>query len=537
VLSRRQKTLLSKELQGSTDEISQLENASVQTHFVVDAKSFTEQAETVLAQSTAVPSNPSELGNVIADQHSLDSISHTSRLNANATAFVPLAELTAQANVGFSPGIIVPQKIPTSALLFELMGLFKSFGSKRCFRVGGEVRDAILNIKRKFIDHDLTGDLPYEVIKNKIAALPSETRSRLYFEYTEGRHAKGRFDDLEFDYHFNQTFLSDETDAVLARKDAMARDFSVNSLKATMDGDVIDGLGYGVKDVLNHQLNVVTEQDFELLSAQEQFDATVNAFSKDPIIAFRGLNFALNRPADNFQLSSTFIHALGKIPKPSLDGIEAGKINFWLKKILDTENGLAVFHMLKSRNVFKKLFARTVKALSRDTLLMFWVDIEIMHMHQYKSLNYIYCLFIFAIAKSVDQNFSINNQAGLDTLLEITKSNRYFAEQLSGYASDKHAMTDAERDDALKAKLSSFIKIVVKRFLCFVSSTATHDAAVIQKLDLIQPTVPTWALPQAESVGPQAIGQSGLFSHVPIQPIVPEWARHSAAAAGPSLKK
>ena len=142
----------------------------------------------------------------------------------------------------------------------ELMGLISASG-KECYIVGGAVRDFLLGDK-DFIDIDLTTSLSVEELikifkRNKIQF---DDRARRYNCLTIRAQKKNiQITSFRKDIRtFGRAADIEIIDNI--EEDAKRRDFTINALYCSLDGEIVDPLG-NLKDVNNKELNFIGDAE------------------------------------------------------------------------------------------------------------------------------------------------------------------------------------------------------------------------------------------------------------------------------------
>ena len=142
----------------------------------------------------------------------------------------------------------------------ELMGLISTSG-KECYIVGGAVRDFLLGDK-DFIDIDLTTSLNVEALikifkRNKIQfddrasrynclTIRAQKKDIQITSFRKDIRTFGRAADIEIIDNIEE--------------DAKRRDFTINALYCSLDGEIVDPLG-NLKDVNNKELNFIGDAE------------------------------------------------------------------------------------------------------------------------------------------------------------------------------------------------------------------------------------------------------------------------------------
>ena len=142
----------------------------------------------------------------------------------------------------------------------ELMGLISTSG-KECYIVGGAVRDFLLGDK-DFIDIDLTTSLNVEALikifkRNKIQfddrasrynclTIRAQKKTIQITSFRKDIRTFGRAADIEIIDNIEE--------------DAKRRDFTINALYCSLDGEIVDPLG-NLKDVNNKELNFIGDPE------------------------------------------------------------------------------------------------------------------------------------------------------------------------------------------------------------------------------------------------------------------------------------
>ena len=142
----------------------------------------------------------------------------------------------------------------------ELMELISASG-KECYIVGGAVRDFLLGDK-DFIDIDLTTSLSVEELikifkRNKIQF---DDRARRYNCLTIRAQKKNiQITSFRKDIRtFGRAADIEIIDNI--EEDAKRRDFTINALYCSLDGEIVDPLG-NLKDVNNKELNFIGDPE------------------------------------------------------------------------------------------------------------------------------------------------------------------------------------------------------------------------------------------------------------------------------------
>lgn len=131
----------------------------------------------------------------------------------------------------------------------------------RIYVVGGYVRDLLLG-------------LPSQDLDFAVASTPEEIDERLLLECYKTRY--GTFSFTEDGYHITLACLRKEKryldfrhpaeisfDATLD-EDAMRRDFTINALYLTMDGEILDPPGNGVSDLKQRKIRMIGDPDLRI---------------------------------------------------------------------------------------------------------------------------------------------------------------------------------------------------------------------------------------------------------------------------------
>lgn len=198
------------------------------------------------------------------------------------------------------------------------------------YEVGGCVRDSLLGIQSKDIDFTAVATDEWDSVDLAFRALSwwlIERDFEIFLTSPEYLTIRARFPT-------GHAMARTTADFVLARKDGPysdgrrpdwvlpgtleddlnRRDFTVNAIARTIDGEIID-LHHGVNDLHAGWLRFVGKAEDRL--------------NEDPLRAFRGLRFELTK---GLHLDHAALHAIAELEKADFRGVSTDRIRDELEK-------------------------------------------------------------------------------------------------------------------------------------------------------------------------------------------------------------
>ena len=203
---------------------------------------------------------------------------------------------------------------------------------KYAWLVGGSVRDWIINPDSEIEDNDIVARLEQPFIP---------------VEFKQNQFEKNLYQWGNIDLWLSDSILDDNFLYLDSRK----RDFTINALYANKKGFIEDPSGRGLDDIKNKVINTI-------LPAQE-------SFKNDPIRMLRAIYFATKL---NFELHKDVIDAIELNSQLLLQSANAGKVCFWLRKLLAGDKAAENFSLLIKHGVLAKMFPQFAEKMNRHAL-------------------------------------------------------------------------------------------------------------------------------------------------------------------------
>jgi len=203
----------------------------------------------------------------------------------------------------------------------------------KIYKVGGAVRDKLLNLPVKDIDWVVIGSTPQEleslgykpVGQNFPVFLHPETHEEYALARTERKTAPGY-----------KGFVFNSSPAVTLEEDLKRRDLTINALAEDVDGNIID-LFCGIKDLNKGVLRHIT-----------------SAFVEDPLRVLRVARFAARF---KFSVAEETIETMRQISESGeIDALVPERVWMELESALSEEHASLFFSVLKDCNALKHVF-------------------------------------------------------------------------------------------------------------------------------------------------------------------------------------
>jgi len=207
----------------------------------------------------------------------------------------------------------------------------------KIYRVGGCVRDRLLNLPVSDLDWVVTGataeamlDLGYKPVgKDFPVFLHPETKQEYALARSERKTAPG--------YH---GFEFDTDPSISIEQDLLRRDLTINAMAENEQGEIIDPYG-GQSDLNARILRHVSE-----------------AFREDPVRVLRVARFAARYHNLGFTLAPETVELINQIGESGeLDSLVAERVWYEMSRALDEPHPEVFFQTLRDCRVLGRLFA------------------------------------------------------------------------------------------------------------------------------------------------------------------------------------
>jgi len=207
----------------------------------------------------------------------------------------------------------------------------------KIYRVGGCVRDRLLNLPVSDLDWVVTGataeamlDLGYKPVgKDFPVFLHPETKQEYALARSERKTAPG--------YH---GFEFDTDPSISIEQDLLRRDLTINAMAENEQGEIIDPYG-GQSDLNARVLRHVSE-----------------AFREDPVRVLRVARFAARYHNLGFTLAPETVELINQIGESGeLDSLVAERVWYEMSRALDEPHPEVFFQTLRDCRVLGRLFA------------------------------------------------------------------------------------------------------------------------------------------------------------------------------------